>query len=67
MDGYAVAAALRRDPTTASVRLLAISGYGQEEDQRRSREAGFERHLTKPVDFTELVQLLTAPPPACAK
>jgi CheY-like chemotaxis protein len=60
MDGYAVAAVLRRDAATASARLLAVSGYGQEEDQRRSREAGFDEHLTKPVDLAELERALAA-------
>jgi CheY-like chemotaxis protein len=58
MDGYAVAAALRRDPATASVRLLAVSGYGQDEDRRRAHEAGFDLHLTKPLDFATLQRLL---------
>jgi signal transduction histidine kinase len=62
MDGYAVAAALRQDPITGSARLLAISGYGQQEDLRRSREVGFDQHLTKPIDFAELEQLLAAMP-----
>jgi PAS domain S-box-containing protein len=58
MDGFEVANALRRDPATSSARLIAITGYGQEEDQRRSREAGFDEHLVKPVDFKELTRLL---------
>jgi len=58
MDGYAVAAALRQDPATASARLIAISGYGQEEDRRRSRSAGFDRHLTKPINLADLEALL---------
>src|SRR5205823_13103031 len=51
IDGYGVAAALRQEPTTAAARLIAISGYGQEEDRRRSQRAGFDAHLIKPVDF----------------
>jgi CheY-like chemotaxis protein len=66
MDGYQVAAALRRDPATVSVRLIAISGYGQEEDRRRSEEAGFDLHLTKPIDFPELQRLLEPPEPVPA-
>jgi signal transduction histidine kinase len=62
MDGYQVAAALRQDPILTNTRLIAISGYGQEEDQRRSREAGFDLHLTKPVDPTELWRLLELSP-----
>jgi PAS domain S-box-containing protein len=50
MDGYAVAAALRGDPATAKSRLIALTGYGREEDRRRAREAGFDHHLTKPAD-----------------
>jgi len=42
MDGYAVARALRRDPTTASAYLVALTGYAQPEDQRRALNAGFE-------------------------
>jgi CheY-like chemotaxis protein len=58
MDGFQVAGALRRDPITASSRLIAVSGYGQEEDRRRSKEAGFDLHLTKPVDPAMLEALL---------
>jgi CheY-like chemotaxis protein len=62
VDGYAVAAALRQDPATASVRLIAVSGYGREEDRRRCREAGFDHHLTKPVEPGELERLLATLP-----
>jgi CheY-like chemotaxis protein len=62
MDGYAVAAALRQDPVTAGARLIALSGYGQQEDQRRSRETGFDLHLTKPVKFEVLQRLLVREP-----
>jgi PAS domain S-box-containing protein len=50
MDGYTVAAALRGNPATASARLIALTGYGQEEDRRRAKDAGFDHHLTKPAD-----------------
>lgn len=62
LDGYQVAAELRRHPVTAKARLIAISGYGQDEDVRRSREAGFDMHLTKPVDFDELQRFLEVSP-----
>jgi signal transduction histidine kinase/DNA-binding response OmpR family regulator len=62
MDGYAVARALRADPDLSSVYLIAATGYGQAEDQRRSREAGFDAHLTKPIDFAELQRLLATLP-----
>ncbi len=66
MDGYAVARAIRGDPSLAAVRLIALSGYGQEEDRRRSREAGFDAHLIKPVDFADLRRFLTGAAPAPA-
>jgi CheY-like chemotaxis protein len=58
MDGYALAAELRADPETAPARLIAVSGYGQVEDQDRARDAGFDLHLTKPVDPERLSRLL---------
>ena len=50
MDGYAVARALHSDPECAGSYLVAVTGYGRAEDIRRSREAGFDLHLTKPID-----------------
>jgi CheY-like chemotaxis protein/two-component sensor histidine kinase len=61
MDGYAVARALRQEPGVAEAYMIAISGYGQEEDKRRSFAAGFDMHLTKPVDLKMLKQLLSRP------
>jgi CheY-like chemotaxis protein len=60
MNGFEVAGALRRDPVTAAARLIALTGYGGDEDRRRSHEAGFELHLTKPVDPGLLRRLLSA-------
>jgi signal transduction histidine kinase/CheY-like chemotaxis protein len=60
MDGYAVARALRQDPSTAGAYLIAVTGYGQEEDRRRARAAGFDHHLTKPVDPDELLATLAS-------
>lgn len=54
MNGYDVVDAFRQLPELRGVRLIAVSGYGQETDHRRSREAGFERHFVKPVDFEAL-------------
>jgi signal transduction histidine kinase/CheY-like chemotaxis protein len=59
LDGYGVAGALRRDPATAGAHLIAVTGYGRDEDRRRSRQAGFDHHLTKPVDPADLRGLLT--------
>jgi signal transduction histidine kinase/CheY-like chemotaxis protein len=58
MNGYEVATALRKDPSTSSARLIAVTGYGRDEDRRRSKEAGFDLHLTKPVDPAQLQALL---------
>jgi len=58
MDGFAVAAELRRDPTTADAQLIAVTGYGRDEDRRRSKAAGFDLHLTKPVDPAQLRQVI---------
>ncbi len=58
MDGYAVARALRQEVDLHDIYLIAITGYGQQEDQRRSIKAGFDAHLTKPVDLKTLQQLL---------
>jgi signal transduction histidine kinase len=62
MDGYAVAAALRQESELASTYLVAVTGYGREEDRRRCREAGFDQHLVKPVDFAVLMETLAASP-----
>jgi len=58
LDGYRVAEALRREPAFAGVRLVAVSGYGQAEDRSRTKAAGFDHHLVKPVDFSQLVSVL---------
>jgi PAS domain S-box-containing protein len=58
LDGYAVAAELRRRSVTTRTRLIALTGYGSDEDRRKSKEAGFEAHLTKPADPSALRALL---------
>jgi CheY-like chemotaxis protein len=58
MDGYAVARALRADQITSGSYLIAVSGYGSEDDQRRSLEAGFDLHLNKPEGFAGLSERL---------
>jgi signal transduction histidine kinase/CheY-like chemotaxis protein len=62
MTGYEVATALRKDPETRSAKLIAVTGYGREEDRRRSKEAGFDLHLTKPVDPNQLKAVLQEQP-----
>ena len=58
MDGYEVARALRARADLAQPRLVALTGYGQEEDRLRSRDAGFDHHLVKPLDLTLLRNIL---------
>ncbi len=58
MDGYAVARALREDRVVAHVRLIAVTGYGRDDDRRRAQAAGFDDHLVKPVDIETLSALL---------
>jgi signal transduction histidine kinase/ActR/RegA family two-component response regulator len=64
MDGLAVARALRQDLATSAAHLIPMTGYGSETDQQQCRDAGFDRHLTKPVDPEELQRILAAVGPA---
>jgi two-component system CheB/CheR fusion protein len=61
-DGYALAQALRSLPGYKPAFLVAMTGYDREEDVRRAREAGFDRHVTKPADPQELARLLENAP-----
>jgi CheY-like chemotaxis protein len=58
MDGYEVARRIRAGVRGRDTILVAITGWGQEEDRRRTREAGFDAHLTKPVEYPTLASLL---------
>jgi signal transduction histidine kinase/AmiR/NasT family two-component response regulator len=58
MDGYELALRLREQPGAESLRLFAVTGYGQDADRQRAREAGFEHHLTKPLELARLDALL---------
>ena len=62
MDGYEVARRVRQEPGGSETTLIALTGWGEEEDRRLSREAGIDHHLVKPVDFVALEQLLRALP-----
>lgn len=63
MSGYEVARALRADPQCQGIIITALTGYGQAEDLRRSKEAGFHFHLTKPPDPVALAELIESPLP----
>jgi PAS domain S-box-containing protein len=58
LDGYEVAERLREQPAFRNSVLIAITGYGQESDRQRSRQAGFDYHLVKPVDFARVKEIL---------
>ena len=58
MDGFAVAAHLRRELDNGHLPLIAYSGYGHEEAQRRAVAAGFDLHLTKPLDLAQLQEAI---------
>lgn len=61
MDGLEVASALRRDVRTRHIRLIALTGYGQEADRQRALDAGFDAHMVKPANMEALLQLLQPP------
>lgn len=62
LDGYAVAEAVRSAPGGDSVLLVAITGYGGQQDRRRSQDAGFDAHVTKPADPDALAQIIASVP-----
>jgi signal transduction histidine kinase len=66
IDGYEVARRLRQNPDTRGIRLIALTGYGLAEDQRRVLEAGFDLHLVKPVDIRQLLDALGERTPQAA-
>jgi len=60
IDGFEVARRIRARADLAATRLIALTGYGQAEDMRQALKAGFEAHLTKPVNLEQLMALLTS-------
>jgi CheY-like chemotaxis protein len=60
MDGFEVARRLRADPQASGLKLIALTGWGQDHDRLRSRRQGFDNHLIKPVDINVLLALLTS-------
>jgi len=63
MSGYEVARRIRALPGGRQMRLYAVTGWGQEDDKRLAKEAGFDEHLTKPINTAVLLKLLATPPP----
>jgi CheY-like chemotaxis protein len=60
LSGYEVARRIR-DARGPGVLIVAITGWGQDEDRQRAREAGFDHHFTKPVDYAALLEVIDAP------
>lgn len=61
MNGFDACRAIRNKPWGRDILIVAMTGWGQEEDRRKSTEAGFNDHLVKPVDFGTLMKLLLLP------
>ncbi len=66
LDGYEVARRIRAQPWGAGITLVALTGWGQDSDRRRSQEAGFDSHLVKPLDLDKLTDLLATLPSGAA-
>jgi CheY-like chemotaxis protein len=60
LNGYEAARRIREEPWGKQVTLIALTGWGQDEYRQRSREAGFDHHLVKPPDSSELLEILSA-------
>jgi CheY-like chemotaxis protein len=60
MDGNEVARRIRQQPEFNDIKLIALTGWGQEKDRQRSKESGFDHHLTKPVNFQVLKDLIAS-------
>jgi CheY-like chemotaxis protein len=64
MNGYEVAKRLRTIPALMGVMIAALTGYGEEQDRRRSDEVGFDRYFVKPISFPALQELIQSLPKA---
>ena len=67
MDGYELARRIRRHPAVAGAVLIALSGYGRDEDKQAAIDAGFDHHLVKPPDLERLADLLSRVTPTSAR
>jgi CheY-like chemotaxis protein len=67
MDGYEVARRIRQNRVARKVFLIAVTGWGQDEDRRRSQAAGFDHHLVKPVNPEVVERLLSCELEHCGK
>jgi CheY-like chemotaxis protein len=64
LNGYEACRRIRQQPWSRGMVIVALTGWGQEEDRRRSKEAGFDHHLVKPIEIDMLKQLLGDSRPA---
>jgi CheY-like chemotaxis protein len=60
LSGYEVAEAVRAEPWGRAMKLIAVTGWGQADDKQRARTAGFDQHLVKPIDPSDVDRLLEA-------
>mgnify|MGYP001300035645 CR=1 FL=1 len=67
VDGYEVCRRIRQQPWGRDLTIVALTGWGQEEDRQKSKEAGFNTHLVKPVDGEVLLNLLASLPSGVAR
>jgi CheY-like chemotaxis protein len=67
LDGYSTCRRIREQPWGRNIILAAVTGWGDERDRGRSRDAGFDYHLVKPIDFAVLDAVLAASPPHAAE
>jgi CheY-like chemotaxis protein len=58
LNGYEAVRQLRQEPWAREVTIVATTGWGQDEDRRRTADAGFDRHLVKPIDIASLREVL---------
>jgi CheY-like chemotaxis protein len=64
LNGYEACREIRKQPWGKNLVLIALTGWGQDEDRLQSRDAGFDAHMVKPVDHDKLLEFLAALPPA---
>jgi len=67
IDGYEACRRMRREPTRKGMVIVAVTGWGQSQDKQRALDAGFDAHLTKPVDLEALARVLGSAPPSQAR
>ena len=63
LNGYEAARQIREQPWGKNIVLVALTGWGQDEDRQKSKDAGFDDHMVKPVDYAALTKLLASLPP----